>query len=105
MAGQPKRIHHKKTKNLLELTWGDGKVHRLSGDRLRQFCACANCRAKGVVGMPLLMDNSNIRSLALMGSTGLQITFGDGHDRGVYPWEYLQAIADNKVWQYLQASK
>nr|WP_234825174.1 gamma-butyrobetaine hydroxylase-like domain-containing protein [Cupriavidus necator] len=23
---------------------------------------------------------------------GVQIVFSDGHDRGIYPWRYLQAL-------------
>jgi DUF971 family protein len=35
-----------------------------------------------------------------MGSSGVQICFSDGHDRGIYPWGYLWAIATGKGWEH-----
>jgi DUF971 family protein len=28
-----------------------------------------------------------------VGSVGLQLFFSDGHERGIYPWPYLYALA------------
>jgi DUF971 family protein len=39
----------------------------------------------------------------LMGSTGIQVVFADGHDRGIYPWEYLYRIGQGEAMEYLYA--
>ncbi|MEE2730845.1 MAG: DUF971 domain-containing protein [Pseudomonadota bacterium] len=77
----------------LEIKWSDGVAATLSGETLRSFCACSRCRARNRIGTPLISDNSHIDHVAMAGIAGLQIIFADGHDKGVYPWSYLQAIA------------
>lgn len=98
----PKKINHKKQSNQLELSWANGQLSFLSGDKLRQFCACSSCRARDVVGQQLLNESGKIVALKLMGSTGIQIVFEDGHDRGIFPWGYLKAIAEDDALNYLE---
>ena len=49
----------------------------------------------------MITDNPSVSEIVLMGTTGVQIIFADGHDRGVYPWAYLQAIAKGTAEEYL----
>jgi DUF971 family protein len=51
----------------------------------------------------LITDNPSVAEIVLMGTTGIQIIFADGHDRGVYPWAYLHAIAKGNAEEYLNA--
>jgi DUF971 family protein len=97
----PKKINHKKVSNVIDISWRDGQLHSLSGDQLRQFCACSKCRARDVVGKQLINESGKIEGLKLMGSTGVQIIFSDGHDRGIYPWGYLRAIANDDALAFL----
>ena len=94
---KPSSIVFKKTRNLLELTWVDGKKSQISGQSLRRYCACSTCRAKGQVGVDVITDSPVVTDLILMGTTGLQLVFADGHDRGIYPWNYLLAIASESA--------
>jgi DUF971 family protein len=100
----PKKINLRTESNLLHLEWQNGEYDELSGRQLRQYCACSTCRAKNHVGFELIGDNNQIQSIKLMGSTGLQIIFADGHDRGVFPWGYLRAIAKDEAIAFLDAS-
>jgi DUF971 family protein len=54
-----------------------------------------------MIGTELITDSGRIKKINLMGSTGLQIIFADGHDRGVFPWAYLHAIANGAALDYL----
>lgn len=94
---KPSSIVFKKTRNLLELTWVDGKKSQISGQSLRRYCACSTCRAKGQVGVDVITDSPLVTDVNLMGSSGLQLVFADGHDRGIYPWSYLLAIASERA--------
>ena len=77
----------------------DGRVARFDLMRLRLGCPCATCRNLRDRGedcwprpsspMPL-----RIESAALHGAWGLMITWNDGHDTGIFPFESLRRWAD-----------
>ena len=87
----------------LDISWADGSATRLSGAMLRQFCACSGCRARNLIGTRLITDNTAIADVQMAGIAGLQIIFGDGHDRGVFPWAYLRAIEAGRALQPLDS--
>lgn len=97
----PKKIHLKKSTNTIELEWADNEIDKISGDDLRRYCACSACRAHLFVGMQLITDNPTISDIHLMSNTGLQIIFADGHDRGIFPWNYLRAIPRGKAMEMI----
>lgn len=72
----------------LRIRWPDGRCQSLDHARLRTACRCAACRSR-----PTKVPATDVRIVALedMGY-GIQIVFSDGHDRGIYPWSYLQAL-------------
>ena len=96
-SDMPLSIKLKKRASLLELSWSEGDVDQISEQNLRRYCACSGCRAKKQVGVELMTDNASVTDMVLMGTTGVQIKFSDGHDRGIYPWGYLRAIAQGKT--------
>ncbi len=100
-SDMPLSIKLKKRASLLELSWSEGDVDQISEQNLRRYCACSGCRAKKQVGVELMTDNASVTELVLMGTTGVQIKFSDGHDRGIYPWGYLRAIAQGKTEGFL----
>lgn len=95
------KVHLKTSANSIQITWQNGVSTEITGERLRQYCACAACRSRQHVGYQLISNITEIKSLAPMGSSGLQITFADGHDRGIFPWSYLHAIAEGKAKDFL----
>lgn len=97
----PQKVHLHTQSNRLDIYWQNGEIDQLSGALLRQYCACSTCRAKGHVGVQIITDNNTIKFIKPMGTTGIQIAFADGHDRGVYPWGYLSAIAQGEALAFL----
>lgn len=67
----------------------------LDAPTLRAACRCAGCvadRARGrfdAAGFP----GVTLSAVAPFGAHGLNLTFSDGHARGVYPFAYLAALA------------
>lgn len=93
----PVSVKLKKCSNILEICWSDGGIDEVSGQLLRRYCACSGCRAKNQVGIDLVTDSPIVDGFSLMGTTGVQLQFSDGHDRGIYPWAYLRAIAQGNA--------
>lgn len=97
----PRRVRLREEAGELEITWQNGDIHRISGDDLRRYCACSTCRSRQLVGLRLVTDSADIETVNLIGSTALQIVFADGHDRGIFPWPYLNAIALGRVQEFV----
>ncbi|MCW7540194.1 DUF971 domain-containing protein [Aquabacterium sp. A7-Y] len=76
----------------LVLQWPDG-VSALSAPRLRAACRCGGCRAAQLAGQPAEpRPELRLSDAAAVGAYALQLSFSDGHDRGIYPWVYLREL-------------
>ncbi len=50
----------------------------------------------------------NIQQIDLVGNYAIRIAFDDGHDTGIYAWEYLRELGEQRdnYWQrYLEELK
>jgi DUF971 family protein len=86
--------------NAVELVAGRLSVHcvegsfELSARTLRAACRCASCRAAERAGAPVLpASDVEVVRVNEVGGYALQLCFSDGHERGIYPWSYLAALA------------
>ncbi len=94
---QPLNIHvHHPTKRV-EIDWDDGLNTSTDFAEFRRYCACAWCRQQRVIGKTPAVESSVIREISLVGEVGINIAFTDGHDRGLFPWEYLRSIVDGSI--------
>lgn len=96
----PQKVVLNRARAELEVTWRNGVSSCISGESLRRFCACSSCRKRQVVGLRLVTESDSVDRIVLLGSNALQAVFGDGHDRGIYPWPYLYAIAHGRAQGY-----
>jgi DUF971 family protein len=39
-----------------------------------------------------------------VGAYGVQFVFGDGHDRGIFPWRFLRELLEKNLAQALTAA-
>jgi DUF971 family protein len=76
----------------LRLRWPDGDS-LLSAALLRGACRCAHCRA-GVLNGKSLPRHTGVAVMNVqpVGRYALQLTFSDGHARGIYPWGLLREL-------------
>jgi DUF971 family protein len=71
---------------------GESQV-TLTAEKLRLFCKCAHCtRARFDERFPDRFPGIAIVEVADLGY-GLNISFSDGHNRGIYPKSYLAKLA------------
>ncbi|RDL43228.1 DUF971 domain-containing protein [Marinomonas piezotolerans] len=99
----PTKIHYHKQSRELELVFADGAQYRLSAEYLRVHSPSAEVRGHGAQ-IPILQFGK--RDVAIMdiegaGNYALKISFDDGHDTGLYTWEYLYNLGKNysELWQ------
>ena len=77
----------------LSMTAPDGQQITLSAEKLRLACKCAHCRRAQFDGrFAQAFPGIAIVEIADLGY-GLNISFSDGHNRGIYPKVYLAELA------------
>jgi prepilin-type processing-associated H-X9-DG protein len=73
-----------------------GVPQALDAARLRLACRCAHCTRARIDGtFPERFDGVTITAVSSMGHYGVNVTFSDGHARGIYPWSYLAELLRN----------
>ena len=97
---------HQKSR-VLEVVFSDRRSFRLPYEYLRVFSPSAEVRGHGP-GQEVLQVGKravDIRALEPVGSYAVQPQFSDGHNTGIYSWDYLYELGENqeKYWsQYLE---
>jgi DUF971 family protein len=81
-------------RRVLAITWDDGETIRLSAELLRRNSRAASAlRAEIDDDRPLPDAEIHLTDIQLIGAYAVQLSFSDGHDRGIYPWRYLRELA------------
>ena len=93
---------HQRTKSL-ELTYSDSESYEMSCEHLRVYSPSAEVRGHGP-GQEVLQTgkiNVTIDNIQPVGNYALQLFFSDGHDSGIYSWDYFYQLCTNKEawWQ------
>lgn len=78
----------------LTISWEDGVVSRLDASLLRRHSQAASAVRARVDGREPDAAALSVTGVEPIGSYAVRLSFSDGHDRGIYPWSYLRAIAD-----------
>jgi DUF971 family protein len=95
------KLHQKS--RIMELTFSDGRRFELSYELLRVYSPSAEVRGHGP-GQEVLQTgkkNVEIVSVEPVGSYAIQPRFSDGHDTGIYSWDYLYELGVNRdrLWR------
>ena len=104
----PEKIKLNLEEGSLLLEYADGSRFTLTGEYLRVHSPSAEVRGHGK-GQGILQSGKHgvrITHVAPSGNYALQVTFSDGHDSGIFTWDYLRDLAINyqSYWQnYLSA--
>jgi DUF971 family protein len=94
------RLHQRS--RVLEIAFSDGRAFRLPYEFLRVHSPSAEVRGHGP-GQEVLQAGKReveIRALEPVGSYAVQPQFSDGHNTGIYSWDYLYELGLNqeRLW-------
>lgn len=107
MSVQATEIKLHQQSRLLEITFDSGDCYQLPYEFLRVYSPSADVSGHGP-GQEVLQVGKKevgISEVIPVGSYAMQINFDDGHDTGLYTWEYLYQLGAGKaaLWQdYLE---
>lgn len=91
---KPVDIAHAPKHNTLTVTWDDGIVSTYPVPYLRGWCPCAGCQGHGnAVVYREASEEIGAAGIYEIGAYAITIRFSDGHDAGIYSWQWLRAIA------------
>ena len=89
------RLHQKS--KLLEITFDNNTTCKLSCEFLRVYSPSAEVRGHGAGQETLQIDKEDVSidSIEPVGNYAIRLVFSDGHNTGLYSWDYLYDIASN----------
>ena len=99
------KLHQKS--RILDIAFSDGRTFQFPCEFLRVYSPSAEVSGHGP-GQEVLQTGKkmiNIRKIEPIGNYAIQLSFTDGHNTGLYPWDLLYdyGLNQDKMWQrYLQ---
>ena len=98
----PSEITYHKIAHSLEIVWGDKKFD-LPAELLRVYSPSAEVRGHGPNERTLQTGKKHvgIKAIEPVGNYAIRITFDDGHDTGIFAWDYLHELGEQQeqYWQ------
>jgi DUF971 family protein len=98
--------------HVLEISFSDGKSFRIPFELMRVYSPSAEVQGHGPGQETLQTGKREVQLVALepVGNYAVQPTFSDGHNSGLFTWEYLYFLGSqqDKLWDdyfaHLQAA-
>jgi DUF971 family protein len=97
-APHPTEITLHQQSRVLEIAFDDGRRFELPCEYLRVYSPSAEVRGHGP-GQEVLQvgkKDVNIREIEPVGAYAVKLAFTDGHDTGIYSWEYLYELGEKR---------
>lgn len=93
---------------MLRVAYDDGQSFEYTFEFLRVHSPSADVRGHGQGDAVLQIGKENVQINAVepVGNYAIKLIFDDGHETGLYAWDYLKELGENmpQYWQrYLQA--
>lgn len=88
----------------IQMEWSDEQSQTLTAAQLRNGCPCATCREKRSAPPPdplqlQVITAEEAKPLTIdgmrpVGRYAYQVTFSDGHDTGIFTFEFLRSLGE-----------
>jgi len=98
----PNEITYHKIAHTLEVAWPEARF-ALPAELLRVYSPSAEVRGHSADERKLQTGKKyvGIRQIEAVGNYAIRIVFDDGHDSGIFSWDFLHDLGENqeKYWQ------
>ena len=98
----PTELRVNQDRNQLSVTFDNGDAFKLAAEYLRVESPSAEVQGHGVSQKQIVKgkENVHIAKLEPVGNYAVRILFDDGHNTGLYSWDYLHELGrdQNKKW-------
>lgn len=87
--------------NSYHLKFSDGLEFDITAKELRDNCPCASCKGEEVLlhkyepieKQPVTKEGYMLEKIEPVGSYAIKLIWKDGHDTGIYSWDFLRKLA------------
>jgi DUF971 family protein len=81
----------------LSIEWSDGLSSTYKAPELRRACPCAGCvdewTGKKILDDAKIDETLSFRHISIVGRYALNFHFSDGHDTGIFSFDYLRKFS------------
>lgn len=97
-ATWPTELKLDKDKRVLTVAFDDGAQFALPAELLRVLSPSAEVQGHSPEQRVTVPGKKNVRIVQMepVGTYAVQITFDDGHNTGLYMWDYLRDLGENQ---------
>jgi len=100
---RPIKIKYNKEKKFLTIAFDNNENFDLSAEYLRVESPSAEIQGHSINQKKTVAGKKYISIIQIdqIGNYAIKLTFNDGHDTGIYSWEYLYNLCINKdkIWK------
>ena len=98
---QVTKLNYHQQSRMLDVSFSSGLTAQFSAEFLRVFSPSAEVRGHGTAKLVSHKKQVAISKLIPVGHYAIKLLFDDGHDSGIYSWNYLQQLAEQQsaLWQ------
>jgi DUF971 family protein len=99
MSEAPSEIRLHRRSRELALSYKDGVQLKIPLELLRVFSPSAEVRGHSAEERKLVTGKKyvNVDSIERVGNYAVKIVFDDGHDTGIYSWDYLRELGEQQA--------
>lgn len=94
---EPTEIVEENDSELL-IKWSDGKENTYNAAHLRNSCPCAGCinewTGEKILKSDFVAGELSFSSISIVGRYALNFHFSDGHETGIYSFQYLRDLQE-----------
>lgn len=98
---KPRSVELLADEGMLCVRWSDGTQSRYDLDGLRRSCPCALCREArehsdelSLLSGEAVSATAEAQRVDFVGRYGLRIQWADGHDQGIYTFDFFRQLDD-----------
>ena len=101
MGSMLSKIDVIRDRGVMSILWEDQSEQEVKMDDLRSMCPCAVCEGNRtqqhaddlhMIGSDELNASSGVVEVIPVGRYAIQIRWKDGHDTGIYTYEFLRSL-------------
>ena len=87
--------------NSVSIKWSDDSETAYAAATLRRSCPCAGCvnewTGQKILDDKQIADDLSFSHISIVGRYALNFHFSDGHDTGIFSFDYLRKLSDGSV--------
>jgi DUF971 family protein len=91
-------------KNRLLIKWNDETESEINLKYLRDECPCASCKGETILFKTLRPPSITVKNasmyeitdIQIVGGYAIQVKWKDGHSTGIYTYNYLKQLGEDK---------